>query len=115
LAQTLERQIIACALALIANEEHWAQGTLAQTKSGTICLWNDAEAHRYCAVGALAKVATDLIGDVAQAGTLATEIATHLLTANKRAEPSLAQINDAEGHATVMAMFKTVLQLRADF
>jgi hypothetical protein len=63
----------------------------------------------------LAKVATDLIGDVAQAGTLATEIATHILTANKRAEPSLAQINDAEGHATVMAMFKTVLQLRADF
>jgi hypothetical protein len=115
MAQTLQRQIIAGALALIADDEHWAQGTLAQTTSGAICLWNDPEAHRYCAVGALAKVATDLIGDVTQAGSLATAIATHILTANKRAEPSLAQINDAEGHASITAMFKRALQLRADF
>ena len=114
MAQTLQHQIIAAALALIASEEHWAQGTLAQTKHGAICLWNDGEAHRFCAVGALAKVATDLIGDVAQAGSLATEIAKHVLIANERAALSLAEINDVEGHAAIVAMFRRALQLWAD-
>jgi hypothetical protein len=109
MAQTLQQQIIVNALALISDEANWTRGALARNKSGVVCSWDDPEAFRYCAIGALARAVADLFGPSREAGSMALRAANQVLKANSRSGYVLAHINDFEGHAAVVAMFKRAL------
>lgn len=111
MAKSLHTQIIARALELISEETHWTRCALARKKDWTICDWNDQKAFSYCAVGALARVAADLVGSTRQAFSLYLAVARHVLGANGRAHECLPTINDQEGHVVILAMFRKALVL----
>jgi hypothetical protein len=108
MAKPLQHQIIARAMELIADEAHWTRGALARDKHGVFCCWESARATKFCAVGALARAAADLLGSTADAGPLALDVARQVMIAN--AVPRcLQQINDIEGHAAVVRALQKAL------
>jgi hypothetical protein len=109
MAQALQRQIIAAALNLIEDEEHWTRGAIARTADRYACAWNDPGAVRFCAVGALVRVAYDLVGNEGQARELAIRAARQIAAASNRQRAVLPYVNDCEGHAATVAMFKRAL------
>lgn len=109
MAHTIQHQVIARALELIADEANWTRGALARSRSGLVCSWDHAEAYRYCAIGALARAVADLFDTSCEAGSTAMRAASYVLQANSRAGYVLAHINDFEGHAAVVAMFERAL------
>jgi hypothetical protein len=109
MAQTLQRQIIAGALALIANEANWTRGSLARTRDGTRCGWCDPDAARYCALGALGRAAAELTADYQQSHFFAMKAAREVLSANNLAGYCLPSVNDVRGHAAIVVLFKKAL------
>lgn len=109
MAEILQKQIVRSALALIETEETWTRCALARTSSGSPCGWSDREATRFCAVGALGHAAAAYLGNGAKAHAFAMEAARLVLETNNRAGCSLPMINDVEGHAVIVAMFKRAL------
>jgi hypothetical protein len=101
MAKPLQHQIIAGAIELIADEKHWTRGALARDKRGVLCCWNSREAVKFCAVGALARAAADLLGSASDVGPLSLAIARDVMIANGVTR-CLQQINDIEGHAAVV-------------
>ena len=110
MAQALQLQIIAAALALVEDEEHWTRGAIARTADRYACAWDDPGAVRFCAVGALVRVAWDLLGDGGQARELAIRAGRQIAAANNRQRAALPYVNDCEGHLAVVAMFKQALK-----
>jgi hypothetical protein len=110
MAQALQRQIIAVALTLIEDEEHWTRGAIARTADRHPCAWNDPGAVRFCAVGALVRVAADLVGNEDHARQLAVLAGRQIGAASGRRGAVLAYINDCEGHAAIVTMFKRALE-----
>ncbi len=106
---TLQHQIVTRALDLISEETSWTRGALARNRNGLACSWDDAEAYRHCAIGALARAVADLFGPSREAGSTAMRAASYVLKANGRTAGGLPYINDVEGHATVIAMFQRAL------
>jgi len=89
---TLQQQIISRALALIEDEANWTRVYV-------------------CAIGALARAANELIeasGEVGIAKAFAAE--KFILKANNRPYDTLPCINDSEGHAVILGMFKQALE-----
>ena len=82
MAKSFQHQIIANALALISDEANWTRGALARDRSGLVCSWDDAEAYRYCAIGALARAVAELFGPSCEAGSMALRAAGYVLKAN---------------------------------
>jgi hypothetical protein len=109
MAQTIQRQIITRARALIADEVNWTRKALARDADGRLCAWNDARAAQFCALGALVRAASELIRDDYAAHSFAMEAARHLLTVNGRSGACLPMINDNEEHADVVALFDRAL------
>jgi hypothetical protein len=109
MAHTIQHQIITRALELISEETNWTRGALARNRSGLACSWDDAEAYRYCAIGALARAVADLFGPSREVGSTAIRAASHVLMANGLVGASLPSINDVRGHAAVVGMFKKAL------
>lgn len=109
MALTIQHQIVTRALELISDEANWTRGALARNRRGLVCSWDSSEAQRYCAVGALARAEIDLFGTSCEAGSMAMRAAAYVLTANCRVGVCLASINDVEGYAAIVAMFKKAL------
>jgi hypothetical protein len=106
-AKILQHQIIEEALHLIAEEEHWTRCSMARNSEGDPCSVWDPAAVRFCAVGALWRAAAELMHDpnVFQA---VESSAQQVVASNGRAD-ALQTLNDLEGHAAVVQMFRTAL------
>ena len=78
---------------------------IARTVDNKPCGCLEPAATRFCALGALYRAASDLLGDVEHA----LEIVKFVLAANNRPTDSLPRINDQEGDAVIVAMFKRAL------
>jgi hypothetical protein len=108
MAKTLQHQIIARALELIADERHWTRGALARDKKGTACSWDSMRATKFCAVGALVRAAADFLGSTVNAPSLAAITAKEVMAANG-ATRCVQQINDIDGHAAVVRALQKAL------
>jgi hypothetical protein len=108
MAKPLQHQIIARAVELIADETHWTRGALARDQRGTPCCWDSQKALKFCAMGALARAASDLLGSTTDAGSLAAATARQVLAANGVTR-CVQQINDIEGHAAVVRALQKAL------
>ena len=109
MAQTLQHQIVARALSLIADERNWTTCALARDQGGKPCAYASREAIKFCAVGALMRAALDLFGNGIHARAVAIDMAKRISEANGHAKASLACINDSRGHAAMVSMFERAL------
>jgi len=107
LARSLQHHIIARALDIISDEGRWTCLAVARTANGRPCDCRDVAAARFCAIGALYRASGDLLGEEAFQFVFRTE--KFVLRANNRPHDSLPRINDQEGHAVIVAMFKRAL------
>jgi hypothetical protein len=109
MAQTLQRQIVSRARAIIADEVNWTSKALARDSSGMLCELDSARATKFCALGALVRAASEMISDEYVAHSFAMEAAQQILEASRLAGSCLPMLNDSEGHASVLAMFDRAL------
>lgn len=106
---TVQKQVLINARALIANTTHWTSASLARTADNYRVDWYDRSATKWCAQGAIYRAAYDLVGDQKEAMRIGNEV-------TKRVCPpgwlrgGLPAINDARGHAAVLAVFDKALQ-----
>ena len=107
MAKTLQRQIIEGALHLIAEEERWTRCSMARNRKGDPCSVWDPAAVRFCAVGALWRAAFELTGSL-DVFPVVERTALQVVASNRRAD-SLQTLNDIEGHAAVLQMFRNAL------
>src|ERR1700730_8805882 len=110
MAKPLQQQIIARALDIISDESKWTRGSLARLADGTACACLDPRAVRFCAVGALNRAAGELLGDNGFYHATEGEHLVHEANGELHCLPS---INDADGRAVVIAMFKVALGERS--
>jgi hypothetical protein len=107
MARPLQHQIVARALEIISNEEHWTRVWVARRADGRPCSCFDPWAARFCAIGALNRAAREIVG---VAGVEHAYVAERfVLDANGRHHDSLPRINDNDGHEVIVAMFKVAL------
>jgi hypothetical protein len=107
----LQHQIISRALDLIRVERNWTTVYVARAADGRPCACMDQRAVRFCAIGALARAANELTGASGEIGIAQAFAAEKLiLRANNRSYDTLPTINDTDGHATIVAMFKAALE-----
>jgi hypothetical protein len=107
MAKPLQHQVIARALELIADEANWSQGAWARTASGKPCAWIDPAAKSFCAMGALNRAAHELAG--LNGYEMAVSAARQVVSVRGGSHAHLPEINDSEGHAVVVAMFRRAL------
>ena len=62
MSKPLQHQIIARALEIVSDEEHWTRASVARTADGRQCACFDPRAARFCAIGALNRAARELLG-----------------------------------------------------
>jgi hypothetical protein len=106
MAKPLVTLIIERARALIDNPATWCPGTFALRADGRRCEAHDAAAVRYCAYGALQRIAFDVTGTRALAEEFAQRAAmaiTGLRGAQARAR--IIQTNDSLGREAVLELF----------
>ena len=107
MAKTLQHRIIARALELISGEEDWTRCSMTRNSEGYPCsVWDPAAVH-FCAVGALWRAAFELMSDL-DVFPLVEQTALQVVVSNGRADV-LQTLNDLEGHAAVVQMFRTAL------
>ena len=109
MSKTIQHQIVSGVLAIFADDNNWTRGALARTRNGDACSWEDPKAVKYCALGAMIRVATDLVSDYDQARFLVIQVTRQILAASNRSGSVLPHINDVEGHAAIVSMFKKAL------
>ncbi len=109
MTQTLQRQIVSRARAIIADEVNWTSKALARDSRGMLCEWDDARATKFCALGALVRAASEMIPDDYVAHSFAMEAARQILDASRMNGACLPMLNDSEGHGSVIAMFDRAL------
>jgi hypothetical protein len=107
---TVQKQVLINARALIADPQHWARGVLAQTADGRPIAWYQSSADRWCAVGAINRAAYDLLGDLNKARRIGKEVAS-IVYPHRWFGWALPDINDAQGHTAVLALFDKALEL----
>lgn len=93
-------QVLERARAMIEDERHWCRGDLARDAVGDPISPLDSSAEQRCALGALLAAAHETTHDPDRAHHLATTAMRPFAGAT-----SLTHINDAEGHAAVLALF----------
>jgi hypothetical protein len=86
-------EILKAAKALITDEKNWAQGCIARSASGEEVGALNPTACRFCAVGAIQKVATD------ESRIPVIDILRSL------AKGSVSFFNDSHSHAEVLSLF----------
>ena len=104
MAKPLQFQIVERARALIADEQRWCRGHLAQTASGLSVFTTSATAVKRCGLGAVIAAAYQLTHDHDAANALAHK-ALHPLYGTA----TLVRVNDMRGHAAVLALFDEVI------
>jgi hypothetical protein len=104
MAKPLQFQIVEKARSLIADQQHWCRGVLAQDASGASVLATSASAVQRCGLGALIAAAYQLSHDFDVANELA-----HRALRPGCGVATLVQVNDTRGHAAVLALFDEVI------
>jgi hypothetical protein len=107
MAKTLQHQIIEGALDILSEEKHWTRCSMARNSEGYPCSVWDPAAVRFCAVGAMWRAAFELTGDL-DVFPVVEQTALQVVMSNGRAD-ALQTLNDLEGHAAVVQMFRTAL------
>ena len=117
MSKALHLQIVARAREIISDPNRWTQDELALSKNGESALPADADAYRFCAVGALQRAAHELCGGHRLATTLAHTIQDAIercakTLRNPNLEFSLENLNDEHGgHAAVLQLFDDYLAI----
>ena len=106
---TVQKQVLINARTLIADPAHWTTGTLACTATGHQVQWHDRSATKWCAMGAIYRAAYDLVGDPKEATRIGNVVAQRVCP-SRWLRAGLPAINDARGHAAVLAVFDKALQ-----
>ncbi len=104
MAKPIKVQVLERARALIADEKHWCPGDMARDRLGRAVDPTDSAAEQRCALGALVAAAHEFNGDRRQAHDLAITAMRPFVGAT-----ALTHINDAEGHAAILALFDEVI------
>ena len=100
MAKPLQLQIVERARALIADEQRWCRGVLAEDATGASVYPTSACAVKRCGLGAVIAAAYQLTRDFDAANELAHKgLRPHFGTA------TLVHVNDMRGHAAVLALF----------
>jgi len=105
---TVQKQVLINARALIADPAHWTSCTLARAADDHVVDWYDRSATKWCAQGAIYRAAYDLVGDQKEATRIGNEVAKSIYRPSWRFV-SLPNMNDRQGHATVLAVFDKAL------
>lgn len=94
------RDVLTKALALIEKPENWCKFQMAKDASGGVVNTADPRACRFCAMGAIRRVAKSSAALVYAERKLA------------RAVPagSISQFNDTSTHADVVALFRRAIE-----
>lgn len=98
--------VIRGAFPLVKNQKTWVAGRMAEDCEGLIVSCIDPRAVRWCAHGALRKVAFALTGDWFAADALQLAASRKL---TKDLDRTLPCVNDYDGHDAVVALFKKAL------
>lgn len=100
------RLLLRKARTLIADQHRWTQGYIARDAAGDPCTPRRDCARRWCAQGAVAKIAGSEIGEYLKGCSLLDLIADEMgyFDDNDIESPS-AVLNDTETHDEVMTMF----------
>lgn len=96
------REALQAARDLIADPEHWTQGTLARDERGWTASTDSPKAVMFCARGAIYRVSPGL--SVIVACDVALKPAIEGVGYER-----LTALNDSTDHATVLAMFDKTL------
>ena len=106
MAKPIVTLIIERARALIDNQATWCQGTFALRADGRRCEAHEAGAVRFCAYGALQRVAFDVTGKRALAEEFAQRAAMAITgRTSAHARALIIQANDSQGREAVLALF----------
>jgi hypothetical protein len=106
MAKPLVTLIIERARALIDNPATWCQGTFALRADGRRCEAHETSAVRFCAYGALQRVAFDLTGKRALAEEFAQRAAVAITGRSAaHARAWIIQTNDSQGREAVLELF----------
>ena len=104
MSRPLKLQIVEQARALIADEQHWCRGQLAQSATGLSVFPTSASAVKRCGLGAVIAAAYQLTQDYEAANDLAHKALRPLYGIS-----TLVRVNDMRGHAAVLALFDGVI------
>lgn len=100
----LKVQVVERACKLIADEQRWCHGSLAQDGNGSEISPTSASAVKRCALGALIAAAYELTRDFDDAHELG-----HMALRPHYGAMTLVYVNDAKGHAAVLSLFEEVI------
>jgi hypothetical protein len=104
MARPLKLQVVERARALIADEQHWCRRQLAQDVNGAAVSPTSASAVKRCGLGAVIAAAHQLTHDFDAAHALG-----HKALRPRYCPATLIYVNDARGHAAVLALFDEVM------
>jgi len=104
MARPLQLEIVERARRLIANEQHWCRGQLAEDARGRIVFPTSANAVRRCGLGAVIAAAFKLTQNYDAAYALAQNTLRPYCALS-----TLVHVNDERGHAAVIALFDEVI------
>jgi hypothetical protein len=107
-AVSLQKRLLINARALIADRRLWTKGVFARTQQGHAIAWDDVSARRWCAVGAIRRVALDLVHDKGQAERIAEDL--EKLVCDGRWFRSLVVINDFSSHKRILALLDRAIE-----
>lgn len=96
-------EVLKAAKALIEREENWCIGNFARDKNDEPTRFDDPEACKFCARGALLRVAVH--NDYGRANELLIEAVPSKLYGG------VASFNDAKGHADVLKLYDKAIRL----
>ena len=107
------------ALEIIREPEHWTTKVYARDAGGIECPPIDPDACTWCALGAIHRAARELYGandETWESADSVTAFLAGLIDEDSPAshDETVANFNDDEGHAAVIALFASALeQMRA--
>ena len=104
MSRPLKVQIVEQARSLIADEQHWCRGQLAEDARRRIVVPTSAKAVRRCGLGAVIAVAFKLTQNYDAAYSLAQNALRPYCGLS-----TLVHVNDERGHAAVIALFDEVI------
>lgn len=100
------KQILEAARALLSDPSHWTQRVSARDSAGLPVAFNEPRACKFCAGGAVAKVAINMPGpEYEQAIAAMYAAAKHDLNAG-----GLVQVNDYMGYEATLRMFDKAIE-----
>ena len=115
MSKSLHHQVIARARDIITNPDRWMQGAFAAARDYTPTDPTDAEAYRYCAVGAIRRAAHELAcADKHLANHVQSTLEMFVHVRHPELEDDLEVLNDrGDGHAQVLRVFDELLAAEA--